>query len=79
MHGIWHKPAYGPQYVKLCLLALAAYCGSEIFIVIVVTTLTGRRHCPDIYALPAIALIYLWIALCVLGLIRVANEKSRQV
>jgi hypothetical protein len=43
MHGVWRKPAYGPQHVQLCLLALAAYCGSEIFIVTVVTTLTGRR------------------------------------
>jgi hypothetical protein len=54
-------------------------CGSEIFIVTVVTTLTGGRPRPDIFAPPAIALIFLWIALSVPWLIGVANEKSRQM
>jgi hypothetical protein len=77
MHGMWRAPAQGPQYVKRFLLALAAYIASGIFIIAVVTRLTGGRSCPDVFALPAVALIFLWIALSVLWLIRVlATEKS---
>jgi hypothetical protein len=77
MHGMWRAPAQGPQYVKRFLLALAAYIASGIFIIAVVTRLTGGRPCPDVFALPAVALIFLWIALSVLWLIRVlATEKS---
>jgi hypothetical protein len=80
MHGMWRDPTQGPQNVKRFLFALAAYLASGIFIIAVVTTLTGGRPCPNAFTLPAVALIFLWIALSVLWLIRVlASEISSPV
>jgi hypothetical protein len=74
VHALWRDPRHGPTATRRTLLAVGAYLLSSGFMVAFVVALTGGHPCPDAFAIPAVALILLWIGFSLVWLLRLLPQ-----